>query len=89
MGQILRYSFDVPDHKDKKDMYEYMCTDFIDSVRKAFRNKGYSTVSNNEESGGTFLVGYQGCLFKICGDFQVGMAVDKFSSVGCGFNYAL
>jgi ATP-dependent protease HslVU (ClpYQ) peptidase subunit len=44
---------------------------------------------SNEETGGSFLVGYKGRLFQIYGDYQVGESVINYASVGCGDNYAL
>ena len=62
---------------------------FIDEVRKCLKNGGQATVENNEEKGGTFLVGYKGEIFTIYDDFQVGQSVDQFASCGCGYHLAL
>lgn len=89
MGQLLRFKLDIPKIEKNKDVYEYMCTDFIDSVRKRFKDGGYSLIKDNREEGGFFLVGYKGNLYQIEGDFQVGECADDFDSVGCGSSYAL
>jgi ATP-dependent protease HslVU (ClpYQ) peptidase subunit len=89
MGQILRYSFNPPECKVGRDIMEYMCTDFINEVRKCLKEGGYTHVSNNVESGGTFLVGFQGRLFRVESDFQVGEPVDNYDACGCGESYAL
>jgi hypothetical protein len=47
MGQLLRFKFTRPPLKEGKDVYEYMCTDFIDEVRNLFKNQGYAKVENN------------------------------------------
>ena len=88
MGQILRFQFKPPKVKGK-DIYKYMCTEFIDAIRKTFKATGFLKIHSLEESGGTFLVGYKGHLFSIDTDFQVGIPTDKFDSVGCGCAYAL
>jgi len=87
MLQLLRFSFKPP--KRKKRVYEYMCTDFVNELRKCLKKGGYARVDSNEESGGTFLVGYKGRLFRIEGDFQVGESVDAFDACGGGQSYAL
>lgn len=71
------------------DLYAFMCTTFVDELRKCFKNGGFSKNINGEEEGGQFLVGYRNRLFEIHNDFQVSEPIDGFSSVGCGEKYAL
>ncbi len=89
MGQLLRYSFNPPAHKEHQDVYEYMVTKFVNQVRKCFRDGGYLKKNNEVESGGTFLVGYRGKLFSIHNDYQVGESTLPYDAVGCGQSYAL
>ncbi len=89
MGQLLRYSFKIPDHDPRIDDCEYLCSIFIDELMKCFKEKGYAKINNNEVAGGFFLLGYNGNLYKIESDFQVGMAIDKFDACGCGESFAL
>lgn len=89
MIQLLRFSFKPPKVYDK-EVYEYMCTDFINGVRKCFEEGGYlQKYSDGDEKGGTFLVAYEDRLFKIEGDFQVGEATQGYASCGCGESFAL
>jgi ATP-dependent protease HslVU (ClpYQ) peptidase subunit len=89
MAQLLRFSFKPPDIKSK-DIYEYMCTNFINEVRNCFENGGYlQKYTDGDEKGGTFLVAYKNRLFKIYDDFQVAESVDIFDAVGCGADFAL
>jgi len=88
MIELLQFSLKVK-KRGNKDIYEYMCTDFIKAVRKCFSKGGFlQKYSDGDEKGGIFLVGYQGRLFKIGSDFQVGESVDEYDSVGCGEEYA-
>lgn len=89
MIQLLQFSFTPPVHHPDVDVYRYMCTYFVDEVRSTLKSGGYAKVDSNEETGGTFLVGYRGRLFRIESDFQVGESIDPFESVGCGSSYAL
>ena len=89
MGQLLRFAFVPPKIKEHQDEYEYMCTSFIDAVRETFKNKGYSKIDNNVESGGFFIAGFRGCIYHIEGDFQVGEPSYNYFATGCGANYAL
>ncbi|WP_368900757.1 hypothetical protein [Oceanobacillus oncorhynchi] len=81
MGQVLQYKLKVPIQKENQCDFEFMVTDFIDSVKESFKENGC------EE--GVFLVGYKGTLYTIYGDFQVEMTTDQVHAVGCGATYAL
>ena len=89
MLQILRFKFNPPEIDDK-ELYEYMCTDFIDSVREVFKENGFEKkYSSGDELGGCFLVGYKDRLFMVEDDFQVSETIRGFDAVGCGATYAL
>ena len=89
MIQLLRFSFKPPEI-NSKNIYEYMCTDFINAVRECFKNGGYlQRYSDGDEKGGTFLVAYKNRLFRIESDFQVAESLNGIDAVGCGADYAL
>jgi ATP-dependent protease HslVU (ClpYQ) peptidase subunit len=88
MGQILRYSFTVPDHDPRQDIEKYMSSIFVDAVRECLKSKGFARKENEQEHGGTFVVGYAARLFVIEGDYQVGCPADGFCAVGCGAQIA-
>jgi len=89
MGQLLRFGFSPPKIKECQDIFEYMVTDFVESARERFKSGGYTKISSNEETGGTFLAGFRGRLFTIEGDFQVSEQSGSFAAVGCGEDIAL
>ena len=90
MGQLLRYAFKPPEYRaDKKELHEYMVTDFIDAVRTCLKDGGYAQIDKGEETGGCFLVGVRGRLFEIEPDFQVGELACHYDAVGCGYHLAL
>ena len=90
MIQILRFHFTPPKKNKGQDIYEYMCTDFVRAVRKAFEENGFKkNRTDGEDMGGCFLVGYKSRLFLIDSDFQVGESSPAFESIGCGEAYAL
>lgn len=89
MIQLLRFSFKAPEI-ESKNIYEYMCTDFINAVRECFKHGGYlQQHSDGDEKGGTFLVAYKNRLFRIENDFQVAESLNGIEAVGCGADYAL
>jgi len=89
MGQLLRYSFKPPAMTEGADLYDYMVTHFVDAVRACLKTGGWASKKEENEIGGTFLVGCRGRLFTIYSDYQVGESVDGMSSVGCGSELAL
>lgn len=85
MGQVLRYKFEPPtQHPQEKDDYKFMVVKFVDAVKECFRQNSYGDPQN----GGTFLVGYRSNLYLIDSDFQVGVSLNKYDSVGCGAELA-
>lgn len=70
------------------DPYEFAVRKFVPWMRKLFLDGGFSRKYNNVETGGVFLIGYFGRLFRIDDDFQVGEAACGFDACGCGENLA-
>lgn len=89
MGQILRFGFTPPPHPPDVDVYQYMCTDFVDALINIFTDKKFATKENEQLSGGTFLIGYLGRLFSVLDDFQVEELVRPYATAGSGAMVAL
>ena len=88
MIQLLKFSFKPP--KVKKEIFEYMCTDFVNAVRECFIEGGFmETFENGSDKGGCFLVGYKNRLFRIEEDFAVFENANGIDAVGCGDEFAL
>ena len=87
MGQLLRFKFDPPKQTVSQDDYQYLVTDFIDSIRKCFSVNGFG--DKEATTGGNFLVGYKGKLYTIEKDHQVGIPSVNYDAVGCGSDLAL
>ena len=89
MGQLLRWSLKIPKRPRNMPVEKFMSTAFIDAVRKCLKKGGFAEVKDSREGGGTFIVGYDGQLFEVHDDFQVGMNSDGFAAVGSGGQVAL
>ena len=89
MGQLLRYALEMPEQSARKDDMQYLVTDFVDTVRGIFSGKGYMRKESDQEVGGTFLLGYNGHLYEVDSDFQIGIPADGYAACGCGISYAL
>ena len=89
MGQLLM-TMEVPqDESNGEKPFEFMIKKFIPEVRAILKKGGFTTIKENEEIGGSFLVGYRGNIFNIENDFQVGYPASPYYAVGCGAPYAL
>jgi ATP-dependent protease HslVU (ClpYQ) peptidase subunit len=90
IGQLLRYAFVAPDQPMRKDDMAYMVTDFIDAVRAMQKDKGSMKKENElEEHDAAFMVGYNGRLYVVESDFQVGRPGEGYAALGCGGEIAL
>lgn len=81
MGQLLAHAWKPPKASDDNTM-RYLVGPVVASLRKVFKAGGYKGESGEE--GGTFLLGYEGALYTVSSDFQVGVSADPYAAVGCG-----
>jgi hypothetical protein len=84
MGQLLRYRLDPPKAPPQADLPRFMATEFVDAVRECLKAGGFASRNNEQESGGTFLVGVRGRLFTVYGDYQVAENAGGLAAIGCG-----
>lgn len=90
MGQLLEHVLEVPIYvAEQGTLLAYMVKTFIPAVREVLKDNGFTTVVNNVESGGSFLVAFNGQIFEVNDDFAVHQSQDGFYAVGCGAVAAL
>ena len=92
MGQILQYHLrldGITPPKAGDCLQELMVREFVEGVRQALKEYAYAEEENNRETGGEFLVGYNGHLFHIGDDYQVNETIDGIDACGCGAEVAL
>jgi hypothetical protein len=89
MGQVLEHHLEIPEQRDDESIDGFMVTRFIEAARLALKRRGVSTVEQNKEKGGQFLIGYRGRLFSVNSDFHVGDMLDGFDCIGSGAAVAL
>lgn len=89
MIQLIRFSFVPPKKYDDMDIFEYMCTSFVNELRSVFKSGGFARKDNEVESGGFFLVGWRDRLFCIQSDYQVAETERGYCAIGCAQEYAL
>lgn len=84
MGQLLRYRFKPPHRDEGRDLMAYMVTDFIDAIRQTLKESGYAKKEGDRESGGTYLVGHKGRLFRIEDYYSIIESANGYDACGCG-----
>jgi len=78
MGQLLRYTLELPKQKPEQDDMHFLVNQFIDAVK-----------ATCPQLDGAFLLGYRGNLYAVHGDFQVGKPKIGFDAVGSGADIAI
>lgn len=86
MGQLIQFA-NLP--APEGDPFKFMVTKFVPEVRRALGEGGFRRITDEVETGGTFLVGWPGELFVIQDDFQVAQPRAGFTAIGCGADLAL
>jgi hypothetical protein len=97
MGQLLQYHLAIPDYAMYLDPEVNMWPDpiaaymqaFVEAIRSCFKSYGSAKKENEVESGGEFLIGFRGRLFKIGSDYQVGESEDGYDAAGWAAPIAL
>lgn len=81
-GQLLETAIDdvIP---PSRDTYEWLCKSFVPHVRKVMQDNGY------EDKDSFCLIGINGELWQLQGEYSVLRSVDGYDSVGSGEEYAL
>jgi len=88
MGQLLMFNLKPPAIKHK-DVYKYMVTEFVEEVRRCFKEGGFNRNKEGRDIGGDFLVAVRGRLFRVESDFQVGESNDNYIAAGSGESFAM
>lgn len=89
MGQILRYSFDIPSRTEDSDDMEYLVGQFIPALMDCYEDNGwYKKADEDEATGGEFIIGYNGNIYMIESDFQVGIPSLDYECCGAGADIA-
>lgn len=86
--QLLRSRLDLPPVTATRDAY--LNHAFTDAVRKTLKDGGALHTENGEEGmDAALLLGYEGHLYEMYGDFQIGEPEAPFAAVGSGSDVAL
>lgn len=90
-GQLMRYKFVPPEKPEGKGDYEFLVTDWMDALRAMLKDAGFAKVDDNVESfvDSSALIGYEGKLYNLEDDLQIGELALPYAASGCGSDFAL
>jgi ATP-dependent protease HslVU (ClpYQ) peptidase subunit len=88
---ILQHIFvpPVPSVNERKNLYNFMITKFVPSMRECLDENGYKPDPNDKDSGFNMLIAYDGEVFDIGDDFSVIVNNKGIYGVGNGMKYAV
>jgi hypothetical protein len=90
MGQLLRYSLEAPELPNQTEHLDrFLATTFIDAVRYCLDEGGFAEKKDNAETGGVFLLGVMGRLYRVDDDYQIARNICGYDAAGAGENYAI
>jgi hypothetical protein len=70
---LLQYALVVPERHADVSVDRWLRTTFVDAVRSCLKDGGVAQrEKESEESPSTFLLGYEGRLFYVGSDYQIG-----------------
>ncbi|HEX6779543.1 MAG TPA: hypothetical protein VF099_15145 [Ktedonobacterales bacterium] len=87
--QLLCYSFTPPKRPFAKDLETYMATDFLNALRKCFKDAGLARKVSEEESFlGSILIAHRGRLFNLGSHYSMHEAQCGYDAIGNGSEIA-
>jgi ATP-dependent protease HslVU (ClpYQ) peptidase subunit len=88
---ILQHIFvpPIPTATERKDLYKFMITKFVPSMRETLTENGWKTDDSDKDSGFSMLIAFDGELFDIGDDFSVLLNDDGIYGVGNGAKFAI
>lgn len=79
----------TPTAKDKRDLYHFMISKVVPSLKQCFKDNDYKINSDDDENAFSFLIALHGELFEIADDFSISLDDSGFYGVGSGSSYAI
>lgn len=79
----------IPTVADKKDIYHFMISVVIPSIKKCFKENEYKWDADDDETKFAFLIAIEGEVFEISDDLSVCLDAAGFYGIGSGSSLAL
>lgn len=78
-----------PNANDRKDIYHFVISKVIPSLKQCFKENDYKIETTDEETRFAFLIAVDGQVFEIADDFSVSMSAKGYYGVGSGSSYGI
>jgi ATP-dependent protease HslVU (ClpYQ) peptidase subunit len=90
-GQIVRYRLALPLRDPKIDLDKYICIYVSDAIRSVLDSSGAKLIRSDklEYQDGMFLIGSEGRLWRMWGDFSTQEIDIGYDAIGSGGPFAL
>lgn len=88
-NQILKYHLDVRPRKADESDEAYIVAGLIQAVRLAYKEQGFTTLDDGQETGAGFMVGYAGKIWMIENTFAATRYAGENQAIGIGASQAL
>jgi len=79
----------VPTVTQRKNLYKFMITDVVPSMKECLDEEGYKPDPSDKEAGFDLLIAFDGEIFNIDSDFCVLMDETGIYAIGSGAHFAL
>ena len=79
----------IPTVADKKDLYHFMISVIVPSMKKCFKENEYKWDREDDENKFAFLIAIEGEIFEIADDLSVCLDAAGFYGIGSGSSLAL
>lgn len=89
IGDLLQYHLSPAKRPKILSDEEYVYMVLVEQIRELMKDKGFSMVSENAETGGNCLIGYKGKLYELQSDFSLNRTLSGYNAIGSGADYAL
>lgn len=84
MADILQYQLDLPKKFPNDSDVEYIKKNVMERIRLVLKDNGFTSINNNKETAGTFLIYYKNKVYTIFDDLQCNLLKKDIYAVGCG-----
>ena len=89
VGQLLRYSFEIPKKPDNMNDMAYLCSIFIKSFIECLKDNDALQIDNGEARvDAELMIAYNGNIYLVASDFQIISEEGDFFSIGSSESYA-
>lgn len=89
MGQLLQHALEIPALPAEINLDKWVAIDFMQAIRKAYKDNGWDKEKDGAAEGGSFLLAIGNRCYEIQDDYSYIRHISGEYAVGSGKHYAL